>query len=139
MGDDLATKVAEAERRGERSLRTEPRAHAARYDRRTGRVHVDLTNGCSFAFPARNAQGLERASDTELAQVEILGLGLGLHWERLDVDLSVPGRSPDCSAPRPIWTASARRGRGRQRRPRRRRLPGATAQRAVGRARQQEQ
>jgi hypothetical protein len=26
-----------------------------------------------------------------LAQIEILGLGLGLHWEQLDVDLSVPG------------------------------------------------
>src|ERR1043166_6345137 len=86
---DLDTMVAQAERRGERSLRTEPRARAARYDRRTGRVHVDLTNGCSFAFPARNAQGLERASDAELAQIEILGLGL--HWERLDVVLSVPG------------------------------------------------
>lgn len=68
-----------------------PRARAARYDRRTGRVLVDLTNGCSFAFPARKAQGLERASDADLAQVEILGLGFGLHWERLDVDLSVPG------------------------------------------------
>ena len=44
-----------------------------------------------FAFPAGQAQGLEWASDAELAQVEVLGLGLGLHWERLDVDLSVPG------------------------------------------------
>ena len=43
------------------------------------------------AQPARAAQGLARASDAELAQVEILGLGLGLHWERLDVDLSVAG------------------------------------------------
>ncbi|HTP91289.1 MAG TPA: DUF2442 domain-containing protein [Xanthobacteraceae bacterium] len=91
MTDDLETMVAEAERHGQRSLRTEPRARSARYDRRTGRIHVALTNGCTFAFPARRAQGLERASDTELAQVEILGLGLGLHWERLDVDLSVPG------------------------------------------------
>jgi hypothetical protein len=91
MSDDLATIVADAQRRGERSIRTEPRARAARYDRKTGRVQVELTNGCSFAFPARKAQGLERASDEELAQVEILGLGLGLHWEPLDVDLSVPG------------------------------------------------
>jgi hypothetical protein len=89
--DDPDTMIADAERRGKASLRTEPRARAARYDRRTGRVHVALTNGCSFAFPARKAQGLERASDAELAQVEVLGLGLGLHWERLDVDLSVPG------------------------------------------------
>jgi Protein of unknown function (DUF2442) len=78
-------------RRGQRSLRSEPRARAARYERRTGRIHVELSNGCTFAFPARNAQGLERASDAELAQVKILGLGLGLHWEHLDVDLSVPG------------------------------------------------
>jgi hypothetical protein len=34
---------------------------------------------------------LEHASDAELAQVEILGIGLGLRWERLDVDLSVAG------------------------------------------------
>ena len=91
MSDDLAAAIAKTEQRGERSLQTEPRARAARYDRRSGRVHVDLTNGCSFAFPARKAQGLEHATDAELAQVEILGLGLGLHWERLDVDLSVPG------------------------------------------------
>ena len=91
MSDDLATMIAQAERRGQRAVRTEPRARAARYDRKSGRVIVDLTNGCSFAFPARKAQGLERASDQELAQIEILGLGLGLHWDKLDVDLTVPG------------------------------------------------
>ena len=69
----------------------EPRAKRARYDRKTGRILVELTNGCSFAFPARRAQGLEDASDDELAGVSILGLGLGLHWEKLDADLSVPG------------------------------------------------
>ena len=68
-------------------------SNIARYDRKTGRIFVELTNGCSFAFPARRAQGLEDASDDELAKIEILGLGLGfgLHWEQLDVDLSVPG------------------------------------------------
>jgi len=89
--DDLTAMLAESRRRGERALHNEPRARAARYERRTGRVHVDLTNGCSFAFPARKAQGLERASDEDLAHIEILGLGFGLHWDRLDVDLSVPG------------------------------------------------
>jgi hypothetical protein len=91
MGDDMATTVADAERRGKQSVSSEPRARSARYDRKTGRVFVELTNGCSFAFPARRAQGLERATDGELADIEILGLGLGLHWEKLDVDLSVPG------------------------------------------------
>ena len=83
--------VGMAQRRRQRSLRTEPRARTTRDDRRTGHVHVELTNGCTFAFPARLAQGSERASDTELAQLEILGLRLALHRERLDVDLGVPG------------------------------------------------
>jgi hypothetical protein len=91
MDNDLATAIAEAERRGEKGLSSEPRARKARFDRKTGRVLVDLTNGCSFAFPARRAQGLEKATDAQLTDIEILGLGLGLHWARLDVDLSVPG------------------------------------------------
>lgn len=69
----------------------EPRAKAARFDRQLGRVIVDLTNGCTFAFPPRLAQGLESASDDELEKLEILGAGYGLHWEALDVDLSIPG------------------------------------------------
>jgi hypothetical protein len=89
--DDRTTEFEDAEQRGEQSLRSEPRAKRARYDRKTGRVLVELTNGCSFAFPARRGEGLEDASDDELAAMAILGRGLGLHWERLDVDLSVPG------------------------------------------------
>jgi hypothetical protein len=76
--------------RGRRQSVTEPRASKARYDRRTGRIVVDLTNGCSFVFPARSLQGLERASDAELAGVEVLGAGHGLHWEALDADFTVP-------------------------------------------------
>jgi hypothetical protein len=71
--------------------RTEPRATAARYDPTSGRVSVDLTNGCSFAFPARALQGLAEASAPDLAAVEVIGAGLGLHWESLDADFTVPG------------------------------------------------
>jgi hypothetical protein len=77
--------------RGKHALATEPRAVSARYDRKLERVVVELTNGCTFAFPPRLGQGLEAATDEQLEQVEILGLGYGLHWEALDVDLSVPG------------------------------------------------
>jgi hypothetical protein len=69
----------------------EPRAASAHYDRTLGRIVVELTNGAIFAFPPRLAQGLERATDEQLASVEVLGRGYGLHWEDLDVDLSVPG------------------------------------------------
>jgi len=77
--------------RGKIAQATEPRAAAARYDRQLDRVIVELTNGCTFAFPPRLAQGLEAATGNQLAEIEILGLGYGLHWEALDVDLSIPG------------------------------------------------
>jgi aspartyl protease family protein len=45
-------------------LASEPRATVARYDRASGRIVVEPTNGCVFAFPARRAQasfgGVER-------------------------------------------------------------------------------
>jgi hypothetical protein len=56
-----------------------------------GRMIVQLTNGCTFTFPPRLAQGLESATAEQLAAVEVLGAGYGLHWEALDVDLSIPG------------------------------------------------
>lgn len=77
--------------RGERRAATEPQASSARYDRRTGRVRVELTNGCSFVFPARSLQGMAGASDAELAEIEIMGIGYGLHWPALDADFTVPG------------------------------------------------
>ena len=80
-----------ATERGKELRVIEPRAVAARYDRRRDRVIVDLSNGCVFAFPPRLAQGLEHATAEQLAQVEILGAGYGLHWEALDADLSIPG------------------------------------------------
>jgi len=91
MTDDLSTQIAYAERRGAEMLETEPRAKTARFDAASGCIVVDLSNGYSFAFPARLAQGLEDASPDALAEVEVLGQGYGLHWERLDVDLSIPG------------------------------------------------
>ena len=78
-------------RRGQERQANEPRAIAARYDSSVDRVIVELANGCMFAFPPALAQGLEAASPEQLASVEILGRGYGLHWEDLDVDLSLPG------------------------------------------------
>ena len=77
--------------RGRIARETEPRAASVRYDKPSGRVIVDLTNGCTFAFPPRLAQGLEEATDDQLAMIELLGAGYGLHWEALNVDLSIPG------------------------------------------------
>lgn len=80
-----------AERRGAEMLASEPRAAAARFDAESGRIVVDLTNGCTFAFPARRIEELEDASDAEIAAVEVAGAGFGLHWATRDADLTVRG------------------------------------------------
>jgi hypothetical protein len=77
--------------RGRDNRGREPRATKAWYAAESKRVFVELDNGCTFGFPPRLAQGLEAATDEQLAQVEILGDGYGLHWEALEVDISVPG------------------------------------------------
>jgi hypothetical protein len=83
--------IAAAEARGHEAIEREPRAAAARYDRLNDRIVVDLTNGATFAFPPRLCQGLEEASPADLSEVEVMGAGFGLHWERLDVDYRVSG------------------------------------------------
>lgn len=91
MREPTDAEIDAALERGRIAQQTEPRAATARYDRKLDRIVVDLTNGCTFAFPPRLAQGLEAATADQLAEVEILGAGTGLHWESLDADLSVPG------------------------------------------------
>ena len=79
-----------ATRAGDEMLRNVPHAVRARYDRRLRRIVVRLSSGMDLSFSPKDAQGLEHASPEQLAEVEILGVGYGLHWESLDADLYVP-------------------------------------------------
>ena len=79
-----------AEARGRKMLETEPRAAAAHYDKATGRVVIDLVNGCSYVFPTQLVQDLHGAGAEDLAGVQVDGMGFNLHWPALDVDLHVP-------------------------------------------------
>src|SRR5271170_6966890 len=79
-----------AEARGQAMLESEPRASAARYEPATGRVVVDLVNGCSYAFPVALVQDLRGASHDDLARIQVDGLGFNLHFPALDADLYVP-------------------------------------------------
>jgi hypothetical protein len=90
MVDMTDAQLKEAEARGRKMLETEPRATAAYYDRATGRVVIDLVNGCTYAFPAQLVQDLHGASPDALEGVEVDGLGFNLHWAALDADLYVP-------------------------------------------------
>lgn len=79
-----------AEARGKAMLETEPRAVSARYDRKTGRVTVELANGCTYMFPTHLVQDLAEASPDDLESIIVDGVGFNLHWPRLDADLYVP-------------------------------------------------
>jgi len=87
--NDFETQFKQAKQAGLAAL-GEPRAKSARYSRARRQVVVELTNGCTFMFPVDMAQGLTGATDSELTNIEVLGSGLGLHWEKLDADLSIP-------------------------------------------------
>lgn len=66
-------------------------ATAARFDSRKKLIVIELANGASFAFPPSLAQGLADGRPAELAEIEITPMGVGLHWPRLDADLTVEG------------------------------------------------
>ena len=67
----------------------EPCAKSAKYDVQSKRVLVEMGNGCLFAFPAKNVQGLEDANDDDLSDIELLGGGSALHWPRVNADIRV--------------------------------------------------
>lgn len=90
MANLTDTEFDAAEARGRKMRETEPRAKTARYDRKDGRVVIDLVNGCAYAFPVELVQDLQGASPGDLANIEVDGLGFNLHWPALDVDLYVP-------------------------------------------------
>jgi len=87
----ILAQVPGARERGRKLRAIEPRALAARYDRPARALAVELTNGSSFRLPIKLIPALRSASASEIATVEVSPSGEGLHWESLDLDLSVPG------------------------------------------------
>lgn len=91
----IESELARVDKGAKRSLHhsaQKPRhALAALYEARKGRIVVELDNGADFSFPPQLAQGLASASKTELAAIKVSPLGTGLHWPRLNVDLTVDG------------------------------------------------
>ena len=100
----------EAVARGKKRLETEPRATAARYDRKGGRIVVELTNGCVFMFPPELAQGLSGAAPEDLAEIEVLPAGVALRWPALDADFTVTGLLAGLFGTRAWMSELGRRG-----------------------------
>jgi hypothetical protein len=67
-----------------------PRVVSARYDRNNGRIVIRLSSKVSISFSAHDAQGLERATPSQLEEIEISPSGFGVHFPKLDADLYLP-------------------------------------------------
>jgi hypothetical protein len=80
-----------ANRRATARLAKTPTATGTWYDRRHGRLVIELSNGMSIGFKPRDAQGLEHAKPEQLTQVEISPSGLGLHFPAIDADIYLLG------------------------------------------------
>ncbi|HEY5865779.1 MAG TPA: DUF2442 domain-containing protein [Candidatus Tectomicrobia bacterium] len=88
--ESLQETLKAANARAATRLATTPTATAARYDRRIGRVVIELSTGLSLAFKPQQVQGLEHATPAHLRQIDISPSGLGLHFPDLDADLYLP-------------------------------------------------
>jgi hypothetical protein len=87
----ILSQIPAARMRERRARATEARAVSARYDSRAKSLAIELANGSSLRLPIKLIAWLRNVPANKLAEVEVDPSGEGLHWESLDVDLSVPG------------------------------------------------
>jgi hypothetical protein len=86
----LKEQIARARRAAKAADATEPRVKSVRYDHVSKRVVINLMNGAAFMVPVALLEGLADASPADLAEVKVTPSRAGLHWKKLDADLSVP-------------------------------------------------
>ena len=72
-------------------LRVIPHAVSAHYDRKTGRIVIDLSSKLIVSFSPADVEGLEDAHPSQLTRIEVSPSGFGLHFPAVDADLYVPG------------------------------------------------
>lgn len=105
--EEFNRQVKEARKRGEQSLKHDPRAISAKYE--DGFVTVGLMSGWSFSFDPRKYRGLKNATDKELSDVKPLGFGFALEWESIDQHLGVGPLILDLIGEKYIATEVSRR------------------------------
>ncbi len=74
------------------SLKNDPHVTGVEYKPGPGLdfLVLKLSDGHRHVIPREDLQGLQSATKEEIARVEILGNGTGLHWPALNLDHYVP-------------------------------------------------
>jgi hypothetical protein len=83
------------------------------YDRASNRIVLELKRGVTILIAVDRIEELKAAPPDVLAAVALLPGGLGLTWESLDVDISVPGLLVDVLGTRPLLSEVGKRARGK--------------------------
>ncbi|MBV8746822.1 MAG: DUF2442 domain-containing protein [Xanthobacteraceae bacterium] len=109
--DQFERDIELANQRAKQRATRQPRALAAHYDRKRGRMVIELSTGYSVAFAPERAQGLAGARPADLADVEITPSGYGLHFHKLDADLWLPALLEGVFGSR-VWIAAQLGARG---------------------------
>jgi hypothetical protein len=91
----VVTTDAEIDRAIEHAKKLQSEPHVSEVEYRPGPgldlLILKLSDGRRHLIPREDLQGLQSATKEQIARVEILGNGTGLHWPALDLDLYVPG------------------------------------------------
>jgi hypothetical protein len=69
----------------------DPRVIRVQYEVKEDLVSLCFADGLKVSIPRKQLQGLERANQSQLSKIEIVGNGTGLHWPLLNIDHYVPG------------------------------------------------
>src|ERR1700683_2734002 len=69
----------------------DPRVIRVRYEAKEDLVSLYFADGFRISIPRMQLQGLERADQSQLSKIAIVGNGTGLRWPMLDVDHYVLG------------------------------------------------
>lgn len=111
VGDsEILAQIPAARGRARRAELAEPHTVGVQYQRAGRRLHIQLTNGAALMIPVQLIPSLRHASDDDLATVTAGPAGIGLHWERVDQDLSIAGLARVAFGSRTLLRASGALG-----------------------------
>ena len=108
--EEFERQFAEATKRGEQAMKSEPQAASVNYDQARNNLVINMKNGVTLILPCDLIDGLREAAPEEIAEVELLPRGAALHWEKLDVDLSLTGLLVDLFGSKAWMAEMGRRG-----------------------------
>lgn len=108
--EEILQRISGARAREEDDRERGLRAVKAFYDPINELVMIETTRGFRWGIPKARIPVIAKASAEELMQLTLSPSGAGIHWEELDVQLSVPGLLVDALGAGTLAKELARRG-----------------------------